>query len=219
VAAWRSLLGAHGAALHAAHAGADAPGEARYAGDAAVRLGVGRLFAGLLGDEGWLRRYAGLDRARAEAVRRHAGFVALREARREAAALRLAVAVLGGEVPASEAADAGVVLVHEATGARAPAADLVDDAAPWLRPAARVRGALFAAWAADALRERFDEDWWRNPRAGPWVAAELCAGGNVAPPAGPFARPASDAGGAADEPPDAAASVGRAVRAAEAALS
>jgi hypothetical protein len=219
VAAWRSLLGAHGAALHAAHAGADAPAEARYAGDAAVRLGVGRLFAGLLADEGWLRRYAGLDRARAEAARRHAGFVALREARREAAALRLAVAVLAGEVPASEAADAGVVLVREATGARAPAADLVDDAAPWLRPAARVRGALFAAWAADALRERFDEDWWRNPRAGPWVAAELCAGGNVAPPAGPFAPPAADAGGAAGEPLDGAASVARAVRAAEAALS
>jgi hypothetical protein len=92
------------------------------------------------------------------------------------------VAVLAGEVPASEAADAGVVLVREATGARAPAADLVDDAAPWLRPAARVRGALFAVWAADALRDRFDEDWWRNPRAGPWLATEVLAGVAVRAP-------------------------------------
>ncbi|HEX2716889.1 MAG TPA: hypothetical protein VHM67_04360, partial [Gemmatimonadaceae bacterium] len=29
------------------------------------------------------------------------------------------------------------------------------------------------ALLADALTARFDEDWWRNPRSGPWVRTEL----------------------------------------------
>jgi len=33
------------------------------------------------------------------------------------------------------------------------------------------------ALLAEALVERFDADWWRNPRAGPWITAELFSHG------------------------------------------
>ncbi len=230
VEAWRGVLDAVGRALHAAHASPDAPAEARYAGDAAVRAAAGRLFAGLAADEGWLRRYAELDRERAAAVRRQAGFAALRAARLDAAALRLAVAVLDGAVAPGDAADAGIGLAAEATGARVAASDVVGHTAPWLGAAARVRAALLAARLADEVRERFDEDWWRNPRCGPWLATELAASGNVAPTLGatlgrapaaepapaPAPEPADDGRGAARAA--LAADVARAARAAEAAL-
>lgn len=177
VGAWRALLAAVGSALHAAHVDPDLPAELRYAGDQAVRAGIGALLAGLVADEGWLRRAAGLDRTRAGVVRRAAGFAALHALRRDAADCRLAVAVLGGEVPDAEAGDAGVVLLAEATGARVAPADVVGYARPWLGVATRVRGALVGAALAEGLRERFDEDWWRNPRAGPWLATEVLAVG------------------------------------------
>jgi hypothetical protein len=206
VAAWRDVLDAVGCALHAAHADPELPAELRHAGDAAARAAVGRLFAGLAADEGWLRRSADLDRARAAAVRRQAGFVALRALRRDAAALRLTVAVLDGAVPSAEAADAGVALLADATGARVAPADVLGHTTPWLGAVARVRAGFVAARLGEAVRERFDVDWWRNPHAGPWLARELFAVGNVIPAV------VDDAGGAP------AADAAGAVRAAEAAL-
>jgi hypothetical protein len=211
VAAWREVLDAVGCALHAAHVNPDAPAELRHAGDVAVRAAVGRLLAGLAADDGWLRRYADLDRPRAARVRRHAGFIALRALRRDAAALRLAVAVLDGTVPTGEATDAGIALAGEATGAQVAPGDVVRHAAPWLGALVRVRAAVLAAQLAGIVRERFDEDWWRNPRCGPWLAQEVCAPGNV--------RPAVLGEGlATDAPVDAAADARRVARAAEAAL-
>lgn len=177
VAAWGALLGAAGRGLHAAHTDPALPAAARRAGDASVRHAAGALFAALAGDAGWLRRYGVLGRERAGAVRRLAAFARLRGLRRDAAACRLAVLVLGGDVPAGEADDVAMALYAEATGARAAPGECLAYTAPWLGAAARVRGALLAAQVADALRERFDDDWWRNPRAGPWLAGALFAPG------------------------------------------
>jgi hypothetical protein len=33
------------------------------------------------------------------------------------------------------------------------------------------------ALTADTLRERYDDDWWRNPRAGPWIVQALFSEG------------------------------------------
>ncbi|HYG69360.1 MAG TPA: hypothetical protein VD838_16930, partial [Anaeromyxobacteraceae bacterium] len=40
-----------------------------------------------------------------------------------------------------------------------------------------------ARWRVE-LRERFDEDWWRNPRTAAWLAGRLAAGGEVEDAAG-----------------------------------
>lgn len=177
VEAWRTLLAAVGGALHAGYTSAELPAEARHAGDRAVRAGVGALYAGLVADDGWIRRAAGLDRARAAIVRRSAAFAALRSLRRDAATCRLTVAVLSGEVPEVEAGDVGAALLAEAAGARGGSGAIVEYDTPWLGAAWRVRGALLAASLSQTLRERFDEDWWRNPRAGPWLVTDLWAAG------------------------------------------
>jgi hypothetical protein len=191
VAGWRALLGALGGALAAAGVSPDLPAEARVHGTRTLRATVARLWAGLAGDEGWLRRYADLDRERAAAVRRQAGFAALLGARREAALCVLAVDVLDGAVPEAEAADAGVAALAAATGARVATADVTGHLTPWLGAATALGATLQAAPLDAGLRERFDEDWWRNPRAGPWLATAVLAGD--APAAAGPAAPADAA--------------------------
>ncbi len=133
------------------------------------------------------------------------------------------MAALDGSLAAADVADAGAALFAEATGARVSAGEVVAGRAPWLGAAARLRGALLAARLAEALRERFDEDWWRNPRCGPWLATEVCAPGNVLPAlalasAAPTAAASALPGADAPTALAGAADVTRAARAAEAAL-
>ena len=51
------------------------------------------------------------------------------------------------------------------------------DVDPRLYVVRYLRAWQLQAVLGDALRERFDQDWWRNPRAGPWLASELLARG------------------------------------------
>jgi hypothetical protein len=49
---------------------------------------------------------------------------------------------------------------------------MLDGSGLWpARPAGRSLGARVEPLVVDALRERFDEDWFRNPQAGAGVAA------------------------------------------------
>jgi hypothetical protein len=175
VAGWRALLGVVGGAIATAGISPDLPAEVRVHSSQTARATVAGVWAGLAADEGWLQRYADVDRERAATLRRHAAFAALYAARRAAADLRLAVDVLDGAVPQAEAADAGIAAMLAATGVRVAAADVTGHLAPWLGAATRVRALLRTAPLADVLRERFDDDWWRNPRAGPWLATDVFA--------------------------------------------
>ena len=91
-------------------------------------------------------------------------------------------ASLGLSVPEAEAADAGIAALAAATAARVAAADVTGHLAPWLGTATRMQALLRAAPLAEALRERFDEDWWRNPRAGPWLTTTVLAPSAVPAP-------------------------------------
>ena len=51
------------------------------------------------------------------------------------------------------------------------------DVDPRFYSARYLRAWQLQALLAEALVERFDADWWRNPRAGPWLARELFAEG------------------------------------------
>ena len=197
------MLGALGGGLGAAHADPDLAAERRYAADDGRLAGAARLFAGLAADAGWVRRYADLDRARAELVRRRAAFAALAQARRDAALFGVAVDVLAGAVPEREADDAAAEALAVALGVRVPAGAELGHLAPWLGGAARVRGTFAAVALAATLRDRFDEDWWRNPRAGSWLVSTAWAGG---------AGAGADAG--APDEPGAAAATARAFEAA-----
>ena len=51
------------------------------------------------------------------------------------------------------------------------------DLDPWLGAFAELRGWAFAASAFRDLRERYDEDFWRNPRAGAAIKGLFARGG------------------------------------------
>ncbi len=60
-----------------------------------------------------------------------------------------------------------------ATGFRYHAADAFVDVDPRYYAARYLRAWQMQAVLDESLRERFDADWWRNPKAGPWIVGEL----------------------------------------------
>ena len=174
---WHAYLHEVGHALHLAHADADLPFEARWAGDHAVGEGWAMLLGRLPHDRGWLMRYAAMDRATAAAYGRAAAFAELLLLRRHAAKLSYELALYRGDLPWDALGGAYVDALAGATGAAHRPEDALVDLDARLYAARYLRAWPLAGRLADALRDRFDEDWWRNPRAGPWVAREGLAAG------------------------------------------
>jgi hypothetical protein len=91
------------------------------------------------------------------------------------------VALHGGAVPWDALPDLYVETLGAALGVRHHAADAFVDVDPRLYAARDLRAWQLQARLAETLRERFDEDWWRNPATGPWIVAELWAEGQRLP--------------------------------------
>ena len=70
-------------------------------------------------------------------------------------------------------AHAYVELLGDATGFRYREGDAFLDVDPRFYSARYLRAWQLQATLAEALTVRFDEDWWRNPRAGPWMVEQL----------------------------------------------
>ena len=68
-------------------------------------------------------------------------------------------------------------LFQRACRAALPAGLALRDLDPWLDSFAELRGWAFAASAWQWLRERYDEDFWRNPRAGAAIQGLFTRGG------------------------------------------
>ncbi len=167
LADWPALLDALGRALTAAvH-----PPHAR---DEAFGPALGGLLAGLCLEPAWLAARLGLGRAEAPEVLRSAGLRRLLHLRCAAAALRVATEVergLSGQAWREAHREAlSSALLAGWDGVRA-ARDA--DAG---RLAAVVRGFAEGERLRAALRERFDEDWWRNPRTREHLAGLTAAG-------------------------------------------
>jgi hypothetical protein len=64
-----------------------------------------------------------------------------------------------------------------ATTFRYDRADAFVDVDPRFYAARYLRAWQLQALLAETLVERFDEDWWRNPQAGPWVVGALLGEG------------------------------------------
>ena len=174
---WRTLLHEAGHALHFANARADHPFEFRWVGDNSVTEAYAMLFDHRMQDAGWLRRYTELGRADLPRWLRAAGFEELHFLRRYAAKLVYEHALYGGELPWSALPDLYVETLSGATGFRYDAADAFVDVDPRFYSARYLRAWQLQALLADTLTERYDEDWWRNPRAGPWLVEELFSQG------------------------------------------
>jgi hypothetical protein len=173
---WSTFLHELGHALHFAYARADYPFEYRWLGDNSVTESYAMLFDGLLQDEGWLKRYTDLG-PRVSAFTRSSGFEELHFIRRYCAKLIYETHLYGGDVKWDALPDLYVELLTKATSFRYSRSEAFVDVDPGYYSARYLRAWQLQALVDETLTERYDEDWWRNPRAGPWVVQNLFAEG------------------------------------------
>ncbi len=165
---WQDLLAGVGRALAASHHGSSAR-------DAAFVHAFGALLGGLLLEPRFLAERAGVEKRQAPDVVRDLALRALFSLRARSAALRIATEVERGMSGAAwreayrEALSSAVLATWEGVFASRDA-----DASAL---AAALSGEGLAARLRMEVRERFDEDWWRNPRTAAHLAGLLAAGG------------------------------------------
>ncbi len=162
-----------GHALHFAYMRSDLPFEARWVGDNSVTEGYAMLFDHLTGKRTWLLRYTELGRERVDAYLRSGAFEELHMLRRYAAKLLYEIELYGGNVPWDSLPDLYVETLGAATRFRYQRADAFVDVDPRFYSTRYLRAWQLQGVLDDALTERFDEDWFRNPSAGPWAVGEL----------------------------------------------
>lgn len=156
-----SALGALGAALQRTGPPESAPPEDLWLGDPAVTAACAALFEGLVREPEWLRRCAKVELPRDD--ERAVAVAALLDARIDAA--RALASAQARELGLS----ARAASLHRDLYARAALAELplglaLEGLDPFA-PAAPLEGRALAAAIRAFLRERYDEDWWRNPRS------------------------------------------------------
>jgi hypothetical protein len=167
LADWPALLDALGRGLAAAH-------HPPHARDPVLGPALGRLLAALCLEPRWLAARLDLGRGATPDLVRAFALRALLGLRAAAAALRVATEVergLSGEGWREAHREALGAALH--AGWDGVRASRDGDAAPL---AAALRGFAEGERLRAALRERFDEDWWRNPRTREHLAGLLAAG-------------------------------------------
>ena len=181
--AYRRALRALGGALRLAHVQEDAPFEHRWLCDPAA-YEIGGLTLGLvLIDAEWLMRYAGITRGEAETVVRRGALATLHEIRHALASMIFHVETIDAGFTAGAIEEQYVEILGAALSVRPWRADAVLRAPSLLHPYSRVQAWQGASVLRDDLTERFDVDWYRNPRTGPWLVHRVLgpACGELAP--------------------------------------
>jgi hypothetical protein len=162
-----------GHALHFAYMRPDLPFEFRWLGDNSITEAYAMLFDHLSQDAGWLARYTELGRPRVPQFRRSAGFEELHFLRRYCAKLVYEVELYEGTTSWDSLPDLYVSTLSGATNFRYAPADAFVDVDPRYYSTRYLRAWQLQALLAETLRDRFDEDWYRNPLAGPWIVERL----------------------------------------------
>lgn len=174
---WSTFLHELGHALHFAYMRPDLPFEYRWLGDNSITEGYAMLFDHLMHDPGWLKRYTPLSSGKLDAYIRANAFHELHMIRRYAAKLLYEIELHGGTQSYEQLSELYVQRLTRATSFRYSAADAFVDVDPRYYATRYLRAWQLQALITETLRERYNEDWWRNPRAGPWILAELFAEG------------------------------------------
>jgi hypothetical protein len=170
---WSTYLHELGHALHFAYMRPDLRMEFRYLGDNSITEGYAMLFDHLMQDAGWLQRYTGLEKGTTPRFLRSSGFEELHFLRRYSAKLIYETHLYGGELSWDALPDLYVELLTGATTFRYARSDAFVDVDPRYYSARYLRAWQLQARITDTLVERYDADWWRNPRAGPWLVQSL----------------------------------------------
>ncbi len=128
-------------------------------------------------DAGWLKRYTDLGEPTVPARScASAGFEELHFLRRYCAKLIYETQLYGGDVRWESLPDLYVDLLTDGDDVpvhRAPTRS--STSIPRYYSARYLRAWQLQALLDETLVERYDDDWWRNPRAGPWIVAERCS--------------------------------------------
>jgi hypothetical protein len=177
---WHEL----GHALHFAAVDRARPFHERWLGDNSVTEGFAMLWDHLTLDPGWIARYSALGeggRGGAGEIRELLFELAVGELymlRRYAAKLHYEIALHRGDY--EHQGPLYAELLTDATRFRFPEEDYLRDVDPGFYGARYLRAWQLAAMLGEGLVERFDEDWYRNARAGAFVH-ELMARGQADP--------------------------------------
>ena len=170
---WNTFLHELGHALHFAYMRPDLPYEYRWLGDNSITEGYAMLFDHLMQDRGWLKRYTELSAGDMRSFLRTVGFEELHFLRRYAAKLGYEIELYGGAVSWDSLPDLYTDRLTAATTFQYSPADAFVDVDPRFYAARYLRAWQLQALICETLVERFDADWWRNPRAGPWICSAL----------------------------------------------
>ena len=174
---WTTFLHELGHALHFGYMAPDLPFEYRWLGDNAVTEAYAMLFDHRMHDSGWLKRYTEITTAALPSLLRSVGFEELHFLRRYCAKLCYEVELYGGDVRWESLPDLYVDSLTNATGFRYNRADAFVDVDPRYYSVRYLRAWQLQAQIQEVLVQRYDADWWRNPRAGPWIVSTLFAHG------------------------------------------
>jgi hypothetical protein len=171
---WHEL----GHAMHFAAVEPARPFHERWLGDNSVTEGFAMLWDHLTLEPGWIARYSALGAGQIHELRFELAVAELYMLRRYAAKLQYEIALHRGDYV--QAAPLYAELLTDATRFRFPEEDFLRDVDSGFYAARYLRAWQLEAMLADRLVERFDEDWYRNPRAGGFVR-DLMARGQADP--------------------------------------
>lgn len=174
---WSTFLHELGHALHFAYTKRDLPFEYRWLGDNSVTEAYAMLFDHLMHHAGWLKRYTPLASSKLDSFIRSAAFDELHMLRRYAAKLLYEIELHGTGVSYDLLPERYVERLTRATSFRYDPAEAFVDVDPHYYAARYLRAWQLQALLAETLTHRYNEDWWRNPSAGPWIVAELFSEG------------------------------------------
>jgi hypothetical protein len=120
-----------------------------------------------------LKRNTELTAAQTPAFIRSSGFEELHFLRRYCAKLIYEIELYCGRVSWDSLPDLYVEGLTAATTFRYNRADAFVDVDARYYAARYLRAWQLQALLTETLVERYDADWWRNPRAGPWICAAM----------------------------------------------
>ena len=171
----RKLLWEIGETVHWSRTDPSLPFEYRSIGDRSVAEAHGALFANLALNPEWVRRARGIEGRQLEEYLRLAAFLDLYDLRRLAARLQFDLEVCESDRPGSLGAR-WAELMWDATRARHDPREFLTRLGQRFGSARQLRARLLSAPLARVLEERFDTDWFRNPRSGKFLGQWLAGG-------------------------------------------
>jgi hypothetical protein len=164
-----SLLRGYGRALHLAHLSRAAPVEVRFLADPSLGEAWSLLFGHFLIDERWHRRFMRLPQPLARDSARLSAFNELVRLRQGCARLPWELE-LYARGPSKDRADDFEEHQSGALFVAVPKGLYLCDVEPHLLGMRYLRARALEPRLQALMQEKFDEDFWRNPGAGRWLA-------------------------------------------------